>query len=54
MPVEPEAQLRWLIARQTDALVQVAVAAQHLTEAVVDLRQVVSVLISLSPRPAGE
>lgn len=52
MPTDPEAQLRWLMARQTEALVQVAVAAQQLTEAVVDLRQVVSVLLARAPRPA--
>lgn len=46
MPAEPEAQLRWLIARQTEALLHVAGAAQQLTQAVVDLRQVVSVLIA--------
>ena len=49
MPIEPQAQLRWLIARQTEALVKVAVAAQQLTEAVVDLRQLVSVLIAQGP-----
>lgn len=37
MPTEPTAQLRWLIARQTEALIQVAAA---------ELRQVVTVLIA--------
>lgn len=49
MPAEPEAQLRWLITRQTEAMLRVAVAAQQLTSAVVDLRQVVSVLIAREP-----
>lgn len=49
MPREPEAQLRWLIARQTEALLRVATAAQQLTEAVVDLRQVVAVLLAQGP-----
>lgn len=48
-PADTEGRMRWLITRQTEALVKMAVAAEQLTEAVVDLRQVVSVLIARGP-----
>lgn len=34
MPAEPEAQLRWLIARQTEALLKLSTSTDHHTAAV--------------------
>jgi len=48
-PADPEAQLRWLIARQTEAMLQVVVAVQQLTATVGELRQLVSVLVARGP-----
>ncbi len=36
-PPDPEAQLRWLIARQTEAMIALAATVQQLTEAVEQL-----------------
>ncbi len=37
MPAEPDAQMRWLIARQTEAMIALAATVQLLTEAVEQL-----------------
>ena len=36
-PPDPEGQLRWLIERQTEAMLRLAAAAERLTEAVEQL-----------------
>lgn len=43
-PPEPDAQLRWLIERQTEAMVRLSAATEQLTVAVNELRQAVVVL----------
>ena len=44
MPTDPEAQKRWLLERQIEAMVRLSTATEQLTAAVVELRQVVAVL----------
>ena len=44
MPAEPEAQKRWLLERQIEAMVRLSAATEQLTAAVGELRHVVTVL----------
>ncbi|HYC44489.1 MAG TPA: hypothetical protein VED01_03295 [Burkholderiales bacterium] len=49
MPPEPDAQQRWLLERQIEAMVRLSTATEQLTVAVGELRQLVSVLLSREP-----
>jgi len=49
MPIDPAEQQRWLLERQTDAMVRLSTAAEQLTSAVGELRQLVSLLLAREP-----